>query len=92
MKKILSLLLICALIAGCLIVFTACLNRTDSGSSRPPVASSRTGTGESSGTATNPGEPDGEDNPGEGEGSGNMSVTEDKDKEFGKVRMFPGYE
>lgn len=61
MKKILSQLLICALIAGCLIVFTACLNRTDSGSSRPPVASSRTGTGESSGTATDPGEPDGED-------------------------------
>ena len=61
MKKILSLLLICALIAGCLIVFTACLNRTDSGSSRPPVASSRTGTGESTGTATDPGEPDGED-------------------------------
>lgn len=61
MKKILSLLLICALIAGCLIVFTACLNRTDSGSSRPPVASSRTGTGESNGTATDPGEPDGED-------------------------------
>ena len=61
MKKILSLLLICALIAGCLIVFTACLNRTDSGSSRSPVASSRTGTGESTGTATDPGEPDGED-------------------------------
>lgn len=61
MKKILSLLLICALFAGCLIVFTACLNRTDSGSSRPPVASSRTGTGESTGTATDPGEPDGED-------------------------------
>ncbi|MBO6020200.1 MAG: hypothetical protein J6P88_03340, partial [Clostridia bacterium] len=71
MKSVLSLLLICALIAGCLIVFTACLNRTDSGSSRPPVASSRTGTGESTGSATDPGEPDGEDNPGEGEDSGN---------------------
>lgn len=85
MKKILYLLLICALIAGCLAVFSACLNRTDSGSSRPPVASSRTG------TATDPGEPDGEDS-GEGEGSGNMSITDDPDKDFGKVNPFPGYE
>lgn len=83
MKKILSQLLICALIAGCLIVFTACLNRTDSGSSRPPVASSRTGTGESSGTATDPGEPDGE------EGSGKMSITEDNDDfDGGPIHFF----
>ena len=62
MKRVLSLLLICALIAGCLIVLASCVTRkSPSGSSRTPVASSRTGTGESTGSATDPGEPDGED-------------------------------